>query len=86
MWADAHAERQEDSMNGIRLKSAVKAAFVAAAMVAAPAAVAFVSAPSADAATSTSVLMPGEQLYAGAPEAEQEPDYKNADNHCPIPS
>jgi hypothetical protein len=50
MWADAHAERQEDSMNGIKSKFAVKAALVAAAMFAAPAAVAFVSAPSADAA------------------------------------
>jgi hypothetical protein len=52
-------------MDGIRFKSAVKAAFVAAAMLAAPATVAFVSAPSADAAAGTSVLMPGEQLYAG---------------------
>lgn len=52
-------------MGGIKFKSAVKAAFVAAAMLAAPAAVAFASAPSADAATGTSVLMPGEQLYAG---------------------
>ena len=52
-------------MNGIRLKSAVKSAFVAAAMFAAPAAAAFVSSPSADAATGTSILMPGEQLYAG---------------------
>jgi hypothetical protein len=37
-------------MNGIKFKSAVKAAFVAAAMFAAPAAAAFASAPSADAA------------------------------------
>jgi hypothetical protein len=65
MWADAHADRQEDSMGGIRFKSAVKAAFVAAAMLAAPAAAAFVSAPSADAATGTSVLMPGQHLYHG---------------------
>jgi hypothetical protein len=41
-------------MGGIKFKSAVKAAFVAAAMLAAPAAVAFASAPSADAATGTS--------------------------------
>jgi hypothetical protein len=35
MWADAHADRQEDQMNGIKLMSAVKTAFVAAAMLAA---------------------------------------------------
>jgi len=52
-------------MNGIKFRSAIKAAFVAAAMFAAPAAVAFVSAPSADAAAGTSVLIPGERLYAG---------------------
>jgi hypothetical protein len=52
-------------MGGIKFKIAVRVAFVAAAMLAAPAAVAFVSAPSAHAATGTSVLMPGEQLYAG---------------------
>jgi hypothetical protein len=65
MWADAHAKRQEDSMNGIKLKSAAKAAFVAAAMLAAPIGVVLASASSADAAAGTSVLMPGEQLYAG---------------------
>ena len=37
MWADAHADRQEDPMNGIKLKSAFKAAFMAAAIFAAPA-------------------------------------------------
>lgn len=52
-------------MNGTKFNSAVKAAFVAAAMFAAPAVLAFVSAPSADAAAGTSVLMPGEPLYAG---------------------
>ena len=52
-------------MNGIKFRSAIKAAFVAAAMFAAPAAVAFVSVPSADAAAGTSVLIPGERLYAG---------------------
>jgi hypothetical protein len=52
-------------MNAIKFKTAVKAAFVAAAMFAAPAAAAFVSAPSADAAAGTSILMPGEQLSAG---------------------
>jgi hypothetical protein len=50
-------------MDAFKFNTAVKAAFVAAAMFAAPAA--FVSAPSADAAAGTSVLMPGEQLYAG---------------------
>ena len=50
MWAGAHAKRQEDSMNGIKFKSAVKAAFVAAAMFAAPAAIACASAPSAETA------------------------------------
>jgi hypothetical protein len=53
-WADAHAGRQEDSMDGIKFKSAVEAAFAAAAMLAAPAAVAFAAAPSADAAAGTS--------------------------------
>ena len=56
MWADAHADRQEDSMNGTKLNSVVKAAFVAAAMFAATAAVASASAPSAEAAAGTSVL------------------------------
>jgi hypothetical protein len=56
--------KSEGSMNGIKIGSAVKAVLVAVAMLAA-AAVAFVSAPSADAATGTSVLWPGEQLYAG---------------------
>jgi hypothetical protein len=49
-------------MNGIKFKTAVKAAFAAAAMLAAAA---VVSAPGADAAAGTSVLMPGETLYAG---------------------
>ena len=52
-------------MDAIKFKTAVKAAFVAAAMLAAPVAAAFVSAPSADAAAGTSVLMPGQHLYHG---------------------
>jgi hypothetical protein len=52
-------------MNGIKFKSAVKAAFAAAAMFAAPIAVASVPLSAADAAAGSSVLMPGETLYAG---------------------
>jgi hypothetical protein len=65
MWVDAHAERQEDSMGGIKFRSAVKAASVAAAMFAAPAALVAVSVSSASASAGQATLMPGEVLYGG---------------------
>jgi hypothetical protein len=52
-------------MNGIRLKSAVKAAFLAAAMFAAPTALVAVSVSSASASAGQATLMPGEVLYGG---------------------
>jgi hypothetical protein len=65
MWQKVTYKEKRGPMNIIKPKSAVKAAFAAATMFAAAAAAAVVSAPGADAAAGTSVLMPGEQLYAG---------------------
>src|SRR5690348_18367937 len=65
MWADAHAEGQEDPMNGIKFKSAVKAAITAATILAAPAALAVASVSSASASAGQATLMPGEVLYGG---------------------
>jgi len=58
-------QRQEDPMNGIKFNSAVKAAFVAAAMFAVPAALAVASASSASASAGQATLMPGEVLHGG---------------------
>ena len=52
-------------MNIIKPKSAVKAAFVAAAMLATPAAILGVSVPSASASAGQATLMPGEVLSGG---------------------
>ena len=52
-------------MNIIKPKSAVKAAFVAAAMLATPAAILGVSVPSASASAGQATLMPGEVLSSG---------------------
>jgi hypothetical protein len=52
-------------MNGIKPKSAVKAAFAAAAMFAAPAALAVVSVSSVSASAGQATLMPGEVLHGG---------------------
>ena len=52
-------------MNGIKFKSAVKAACVAAAMLAAPAALAVAPVSSASASAGQATLMPGEVLYGG---------------------
>jgi surface antigen len=65
MWAGAHAKRQEDSMNGTKSKSAVKAAFVAVAMLAAPVALSVAAVSSASASAGQATLMPGEVLYGG---------------------
>jgi hypothetical protein len=52
-------------MNGIKSKSAVKAAFVAAAMLAAPVALSVAVVSSASASAGQATLMPGEVLYGG---------------------
>jgi hypothetical protein len=52
-------------MNGIKYKSAVKAAFVAAAMLAAPVALSVTAVSSANASAGQATLMPGEVLYGG---------------------